>query len=72
MRILSHAVATAVALVFVGALAGTAQAAETEAPEAALSCIHKLIRGSGGHHGAAMTCHGGSFTGVILAGGTPT
>ncbi|RDG39031.1 hypothetical protein [Streptomyces corynorhini] len=42
----------------------TAAAPRAQAP-AALSCTHQLLTGSGGHKGAAITCQGSTFTGVI-------
>ncbi|MEV7426274.1 hypothetical protein [Streptomyces sp. NPDC091212] len=31
----------------------------------ALTCTHRLQTGSGGHKGAAITCNGSTFTGII-------
>lgn len=49
-----------------GGLLTTAPAATAAASApTALNCSSRLVTGSGGHRGAAITCSGSSFTGVI-------
>lgn len=47
------------------ALASAPLASASSGSADALSCSARGIQGSGGHYGSAITCYGGSFTGVI-------
>ncbi|MFJ2176722.1 hypothetical protein ACIOHE_27985 [Streptomyces sp. NPDC087851] len=52
-------------LLATAAPATAAPATATPESRAALTCSHRLLTGSGGHKGAAITCNGSTFTGVV-------
>ncbi|MFE3825859.1 hypothetical protein [Streptomyces sp. NPDC059092] len=59
------AVAATLALGAGGLLTAAVPATAAPKAPAALTCSHQLLTGSGGHKGAAITCKGSTFTGVI-------
>ncbi|MBT2386803.1 hypothetical protein [Streptomyces sp. ISL-11] len=67
MRIRNRIAMTTAALALAtGGLLTVAPSASASPGSAdALSCSARGVRGSGGHYGSAITCNGGSFTGVI-------